>query len=101
VTLKLIENLAGIGICCGKKDGDSHRVRYEIRVLQGRISTSRGEGVAGTNRIEGRVFHISDSYFAIRSVGQYFVLTLKDGRKLDFFFKDQYGTIANTGAGLY
>jgi hypothetical protein len=101
VRFKLIANLAGIGNVVTKTGGEPHRVRYEIQVLQRQISTGRGESVPGVNRIEGRVSHTSDSSFAIRNVGQYFVLTLEDDRKLDFFFKDQYGSIANTGAGLY
>jgi hypothetical protein len=99
--LKLIENLAGIGHVVSKASSESHQVHYDIRVLQQQIPTARGQTISGFQRIEGRVSHISDLSFAIRSVGQSFVLTLKDGRKLDFFFKDQYGSIANTGAALY
>jgi hypothetical protein len=52
-------------------------------------------------RLEGTVTKPNDPVFMVENVGKYFTLSLADGRKLDFFFLDQKGSIANSGPGLY
>jgi hypothetical protein len=85
----------------GMEGGDDIRVKYAIRVVREILEVAPGQFIPGRFRIEGSLTKPDDALFTVRNVGKYFTLTLEDGRRLDFFFRDQNGTIANTGPGLY
>lgn len=99
---ELIESPSGTGHLVPKGGGESTTVQYDLNVFRRMIETSPGQFIPGLPRIEGRISNRKDQYFTIRNVGHYYTLFLKDGRKLDFFFQDQDGSIANAGPrGLY
>lgn len=76
-------------------------MNYDLRVYRKMIPAGGGEAIEGPLRIEGRVWHPTDELFRLKNVGKYFTLSLRDGRKFDFFFRDQNGSVANCGVGLY
>jgi hypothetical protein len=54
--------------------------------------------VPSLTTVTGTVSVVPDStFFMLRNVGQYFTLTLEDGRRLDVFLKDSSGAIAVAG----
>ena len=99
--LVLLESPSGSGHMIPRGGGAAIKVHYEVRVYQRMIEAMPGEFIPGGLRIEGKVWNLKDQLFALRNVGKYYTLCLADGRKLDFFFRDQDASIANTGPGLY
>jgi hypothetical protein len=97
----VVESPSGTGHLIPKDGGETIEVRYKLQVFRRMLPAGAGEFVPGALRIEGKIRKPNDQVFALRTVGKYFTLSLKDGRKLDFFFWDQDGSIANTGPGLY
>jgi len=76
-------------------DTTGHRVgvgRYEIHVF--REVHESPDGVShGIEEIEGTITGLD----ATSRVGEPLVLTLEDGRKLDFYFEDSTGTFVARG----
>jgi hypothetical protein len=92
-----INRASGSGYIIPKDGVEKTPVGYEIVVHRMMLN---GE-VPGSLRIDGMVKNLHDHSCNMRSVGKYFTLFLSDGRRLDFFFRDQNGSIANCGPGLY
>lgn len=92
-----IDRASGSGHLIPKGGIDKTPVAYELVVYRMMLNGD----VPGSLRIEGTIKSLQDDFFNLRNVGKYFTLLLSDARRLDFFFKDQNGSIANCGPGLY
>jgi len=96
--LDVIEECRGVGRVCRDTGEFLRDAEYDLEVLQ-EIHETRSGDVPGLKRIEGTV-EIGELDFNL--VGEPLVLQLEDGRRLDFFYTDSGGTIANRGGtGLY
>ena len=100
-TLKLVESPSGTGHLVPKGGGEDVEVRYRLFVYRKMLDAGNGEYIPGMLQIQGEIYKPGDAIFTIQNVGKYFTLSLEDGRRLDFFFRDQDGSIANNGPGLY
>jgi hypothetical protein len=92
-----IDRASGSGYVIPRGGVEKTPVGYEIVVHRMMLNGD----VPGSLRIEAIIKNLHDDLFTIRNVGKYFTLLLSDGRRLDFFFRDQNGSIANCGPGLY
>ena len=96
--LDVIEECRGQGRVCWENGEFIRDTKYDLQVLQ-EVHEMPSEGVPGLKRIEGT---IELGELDLHLVGEPLVLHLEDGRRLDFFYTDLNGTIANRGGqGLY
>ncbi len=100
-TVKLVESPSGTRHLAPKGGGEAVEVRYKLSVYRKMLDVGNGEHIPGMLQIQGQIYKPGDAIFTIQNVGKYFTLSLEDGRHLDFFFRDQDGSIANSGPGLY
>lgn len=100
-TLKLVESPSGTGHLVPKGGGEAIEVRYRLSVYRNMLHAGNSEYIPGLLQIQGEVCKPGNAIFTIQNVGKYFTLSLEDGRRLDFFFRDQNGSITSTGSGLY
>jgi len=94
----LVETLSGSG-AIAPLDGDGEVIPaiYLVAIYDTLRSVGGGEYIRTGCQIRGTVRKENDLPFMVSSVGKHYTLTINDGRKLDFFFRNQRGTIANSG----
>ena len=96
--MELIENLSGMGKVYDENGNFIRESHYEIRVYQ-KIHDAQGEDVAGIKDIQG---YVEIDEMELLQIGEPRVLEMDDGRRLDFFWSNNDGTIANrSGKGIY
>ena len=95
--LKKLERLEGNCVIHDEERTKIADGRYFLDVFQEMLdagTTNRGsELIPGLKRIVGKI----DDVDAFPLVGDPLVLTLEDGRRLEFFFTDDTGNIASRG----
>ena len=98
VRLDIIEDCHGQGRVISEAGEFIREAEYWLRVLQEVHETRSGE-TSGLRDIRGWVgLDATD----IHLIGQSLTLELEDGRRMDFFYSDSDGTIANRDdRGLY
>jgi len=94
----VIEECRGVGRVYRENGEFVREAEYDLQVLQEAHETP-SQDVPGLRRIEGT---IEIGELDLHLVGEPLVLHLEDGRRLDFFYADSGGIIANRGGqGLY
>ena len=96
--LDVTEECRGVGRVSRENGEFVLDAEYDLKVLQ-EVRETPSEDLPGLKRIEGTVGLGEQD---LHLVGEPLVLHIEDGRRLDFFYANLGGTIANRGGqGLY
>jgi hypothetical protein len=94
--MSLRENVKGKGTVTSKT-GEKFDVRHDVNVYRTELAAGHtlapNATIGGMDRYEGVIL-------PVHCFGEMLTLEVQDGRKLNFFFVDQQGTIRATG-GFY
>ena len=86
--MKLLERLQGTGVVTVQ--GQEIRAAYDISITQDDAGTP---ATLGSKHISGQVWSAHDPYFVITHFRKVMTLRMEDGRKFQFFHRDDAGNI--------